>query len=251
DGTVWDRATIMNQLQPGSLTSLSDRFDGIQFDEVVESGAGNDYITTNNGNDTLMGGTGDDNLIGGFGSDTYVWNLGDGHDRIEDSNYSETFYPAWVGTNTLRFGAGISASDVILSRDPADRNNLRVTFTNDTGSILIDDQFIGTRYGDYGWGIEIFVFDDGTVWDRATINSQVVVVTLNNIQGTASNNTLLGMGGDDEISGLDGNDTLDGGAGNDRLDGGNGDDILSGGLGDDWLSGGAGNDTYLFNLGDG
>ncbi|NUF50341.1 calcium-binding protein, partial [Gilliamella sp. ESL0250] len=45
---------------------------------------GNDTILGNKGNDILSGGKGNDFLSGGAGNDTYLFNLGDGHDTIDN-----------------------------------------------------------------------------------------------------------------------------------------------------------------------
>jgi Ca2+-binding RTX toxin-like protein len=51
----------------------------------LNTGAGNDTITSGDFNDTLTGGTGNDTLKGGNGDDTYIFNRGDGSDTITDT----------------------------------------------------------------------------------------------------------------------------------------------------------------------
>ena len=55
-------------------------------DDTLIGGRGNDTIYGGKGNDTLIGGEDDDVLFGGEGYDTYVYNIGDGHDTIYDSD---------------------------------------------------------------------------------------------------------------------------------------------------------------------
>jgi len=55
-------------------------------DDTLQGGAGADHLIGGEQDDTLVGGTGDDLLEGGAGFDRYVWNTGDGNDRIEDSD---------------------------------------------------------------------------------------------------------------------------------------------------------------------
>ena len=46
---------------------------------------GTDHLIGGIGNDILAGGTGNNDLLeGGAGFDTYIYNAGDGTDRIED-----------------------------------------------------------------------------------------------------------------------------------------------------------------------
>jgi len=62
-------------------------------DDILEGGAGNDYIVSDKaffgtakpaGRDTLIGGPGDDYLMGGAGADLFVMRDGDGHDTVVD-----------------------------------------------------------------------------------------------------------------------------------------------------------------------
>jgi Ca2+-binding RTX toxin-like protein len=51
----------------------------------LDGKGGTDHLIGGLGNDILVGGTGDnDRLEGGAGFDTYIYNAGDGSDRIED-----------------------------------------------------------------------------------------------------------------------------------------------------------------------
>ncbi len=236
DGTVWNRAQIEAQLKQASISSLNDVIYGIRSDDVLDGGSGNDRIYANEGSDTLTGGAGDDILEGGSGADTYIYNLGDGFDRIWDATTD-----AWnggIGDNTLKLGAGITTADVILERDQADTNNVRVRFANGVGSVLIDGQYqLSTYNGSTYWGITNIAFADGTIWNRATIEAQLL----------ASSQSVQ----NDVVYGTRTNETINGGAGNDTIFSGDGNDVISGGMGNDVLQGGNGQDTYIYNLGDG
>ncbi|MBS0182663.1 MAG: putative Ig domain-containing protein [Nitrospira sp.] len=115
-----------NVLGPRTIETF--RFaDGIvlSYDQLVQRGFdltgtdGNDAITGTNvvdriaalaGDDILAGGRGNDSLTGGVGNDTYIFNIGDGSDRIDDT--------ALLGAgNRIRFGAGISQDDLIFTQD--------------------------------------------------------------------------------------------------------------------------------------
>lgn len=67
-------------------------------DDILEGGAGNDYIVSDKaffgtpkpaGRDTLIGGPGDDYLMGGAGADLFVMRDGDGHDTVVDFDAAE------------------------------------------------------------------------------------------------------------------------------------------------------------------
>ena len=88
---VWSRERIKTMLGEVVGTDKNDILEG----------------RDNNLGDTLIGLKGDDVLMGGAGDDTYVWNVGDGNDRIVDRQ----------GDNVLRFGEGIVPNSIQIERD--------------------------------------------------------------------------------------------------------------------------------------
>ncbi len=88
-------------------TSNNDVFYGDERANVLSGGGGNDRLEGESGNDTLTGGRGNDFLRGGSGNDTYRFNLGDGQDTISDWGYD---------VDTVEFGAGIAAEDVVVTQ---------------------------------------------------------------------------------------------------------------------------------------
>jgi RTX calcium-binding nonapeptide repeat (4 copies) len=134
-------------------------------DDTVAAGAGNDYLYGGDGADTLnggqgadvlVGGAGADTLMGGLGNDTYIFNRGDGKDRIDETTtetvqesytYTESVLKTssgkwggssqvWVnetrtgyrsvsrqvdgGEDVLQFGWGIDVDDLLFSTVGAD-----------------------------------------------------------------------------------------------------------------------------------
>jgi Ca2+-binding RTX toxin-like protein len=220
DGTVWTAADIVARLATGGAGN--DLLAGDQSANLLTGGAGNDRLMGLEGNDTLIGGAGDDDLYGWEGDDTYVFNLGDGHDRIIDADIL-----GGNGIDTLRFGTGIRAEQLVFTRDPRDpysfdpaAGNLLISIAGTNDSIQIYRQYV--VYSDVSGGIDRFEFADGTVLTRAQIDDLINPAHL--LQGT------------------DGDDTLSGGASGERI---------IGGKGDDRLRGDAGDDTYVWRLGDG
>lgn len=255
--------------------------------DVINGGAGNDLINGDDdsdtlygdsGNDTLDGGLGDDILFGGTGNDDYLFSRGDGQDfigRITDHAVDEM--------NTLKFGAGIAASDITVTRENTYYLNLSIAGGYDEVTV----SFFGDADTPVGsiekQQLQRVVFADGTVWDAATLLAKA----LNSAPPVASapvapviaqppgpilpdeshafparpnDDTLVGGTGNDTMNGGIGMDRLDGGAGNDVISGGDdfdtlfgsaGNDTLDGGLGNDTLNGGTGNNDYLFGRGDG
>ncbi|MBU0481773.1 MAG: hypothetical protein KKG47_11810, partial [Proteobacteria bacterium] len=264
-------------------------------EDVVTGDAGDDTIITGSGNDIITGGIGNDHLEGWYGDDTYVFNIGDGSDTIYDGQFTKghgyntyVHNGYWGGNDTLKFGVGITASDLLVTQTATDMvigikdpNNPTATIDQLTDKITIED------FKNYGNRIENFEFADGTVLDIAQFTNLTGTAgddTINywhnthdgvidggdgndTINAIDANDILNGGGGADTINAGQGNNTVDGGDGNDVITTGNGVDIVSGGSGDDTiitnsgndtLSGGTGNDhlegwygddTYVFNIG--
>ncbi len=208
--------------------------------------AGNDSLTGNSQDNCLTGGAGNDTLLGGEGADIYMFNRGDGQDRIQDRGTPGT------GTHldVLRLGAGIGPAEVRFSRAIGQSQQ---DLTIDLGAgdrVTVQSFFDGADYR-----IEQIQFADGTQWGLTEVATRSVQSGTGNADSwsglTDYANRMNGLGGNDTLYGGNQNDTLEGGDGNDALYGYAGTDILSGGIGNDSLNGSYGNDIYVFNLGDG
>lgn len=105
---------------------------GVGYD-YLSGGDGADILNAGDGDDVLVGGTSsvqNDELYGGKGDDHYIYNRGDGRDVILDesmiltwqsefdrfgnyqSGHKEVYESA--GTDTLQFGEGITADDLLF-----------------------------------------------------------------------------------------------------------------------------------------
>ncbi len=252
-GQTWDSisSSVISQYGPVSYsgtasseyiggTAGNDNLNGNGGDDTLNGGSGNDTIGGDDGNDTLLGlsgadtlnggngddtlngGTGNDILRGNAGNDTYLFNIGDGVDTISEGSGTET--------DTIRFGAGITASSLRFEKSGYDLN----IYYGTSDKVTDYYHFYPTETGyNLGSGVETLILADGTVYDlRGSLT----------FTGTANADTMSGTKISDTLVGLGGNDTIDAGDGNDTLNGGTGNDILRGNAGDD---------TYLFNIGDG
>ena len=267
DGTVWNIAQVKTFVLAPSDADQELR--GYASDDVLSAGGGDDSIFGRDGNDMLRGDAGDDlldgqdgdddlrggldndRLTGGLGEDTYRFDLGDGHDTINNGGGA-------LPGDMLAFGAGILASQVIAERS-GDDLVLRIDGTDD--SVRVEGYFF--RDAGSGYALARIRFDDGSIWDPAEVKARVLAATdadqvlvayasddvvsggggNDRIDGNGGNDILYGDDGNDTLSGGDGTDTLHGDNGNDYLHGGNGADSLAGGAGVDQLLGGAGNDA--------
>jgi len=208
----------------------------------LEGKGGTDHLIGGIGNDILAGGSGDNDLLeGGAGFDTYIYNAGDGTDRIEDSDAS-----GQIIFNGHRLLGGIhDPNDPLNTYKSLDGLTTYVLSGTDlivNGVLTVNENFQSGQFG--------IQLDDlsGYPTDTGVPTGPFYRV----ITGTEDHDFLGGYvsippGVDEAIYGLGGNDSIFGDSlGNNLLDGGTGNDFLLGTSGgDEYLVGGAGND-YLY-----
>jgi Ca2+-binding RTX toxin-like protein len=227
DGTVWNRQTYTAHLYAGISTAGSDVIWMANAGGSIDAGDGNDVVYARGNDSFVAGGSGDDTIYtSSASSTTYVWHLGDGNDTITGGSAGD-------GINTLRFGPGIAANDLRFA-ETAEGSGVVITVANQPGSVTLPYQL--ATYADYG--IDQFVFDDGTVWDRATYSQHVYagastagndVIWMANIGGM-----LDARAGDDTIHVRGDTVSVTGGAGNDAI-----------------YSNSGAHEHYIWNIGDG
>jgi Ca2+-binding RTX toxin-like protein len=254
DGTVWNQGDIYTSVisateendtlydiaQTDYLNGLggNDVLHGLDGDDVIQGGPGNDRIHGESGDDVIQGGPGNDTLFGGNGtvywrpqysngSDTYIFNLGDGHDIIEDYDRTAS------NIDVVEFGTGIDATNLQLQI--VDRDDLLITITDTGDTITVRDwkRSQGPHYG-----IDAIRFSDGTEWDTDDIENALLI-------GGPGDDTIYAFRDDDILQGNGGADRLFGSSGNDRIFGGGDNDILDGGTGRDSLRSLRSNDYAL------
>jgi len=191
DGTIWGRQKIDTASTVVVGTGGDDTFNGHDFGP----------------NTTFDGGGGEDE-ISGAGGDLFLFNAGYGQLVIKEFSDSAQTY-------TLRFGAGISPSQVTSEID------------NESGDIVLhvgagsDEVRLARAADDIGDSRLIsIIFDDETVWGFGDVLNAVAPAE---VDGTTGDDFLTGSFGPDIYDGKGGNDTIE-----DRDGGG---------------------DTYVFNSG--
>ncbi|MCS6319864.1 MAG: hypothetical protein H8K05_19270 [Nitrospira sp.] len=220
-----------------------DRFEFVDgtvltFHELVDRGIevpgtdGEDQLVGTNLGDRILGGAGTDVLEGGAGSDRYVFEGGDGRDRVQDTSVAGE-------ENEVLFGPGISPDQLALGliHDPnlSNQHDLELK-VGQTGDVLVLDTFedtdvLGSKT------IQTFRFSDGT-----SLTYDQLVARGFDVGGTDNDDRLVGTNLVDRVRAGNGNDTIQTASG---------DDILDGEGGDDRLQGGSGSDVYLFGVGSG
>lgn len=228
DGTVWSPDDMLQRLV-FPTTDGDDGEGGFEANDLIDGKDGDDWLWGGDGNDTLIGGRGDDSLSGDAGNDVYRYAQGDGSDRYK--------FETVGGADTLEFGEGVLATDIVMSRD---LKNLYLRVGTSGESIVLEGWFGEDGYAQGDSALSRIVFADGTTWTPASTALQISMVTAGDlfVLGGAADETLLGYDGNDVLYGGAGNDTLDAGVGNNRVSGGEGNDVYrySGGVLtiDDW-----------------
>jgi len=168
--------------------------------------------------DILEGKKGDDYLCGSSGNDTYIFNLGDGQDRIDD----------WGGVDTIQFGSGVTQENLEFQKNNEDLI-LKIKNTND--QITVQDFFYSYSTS---YRIEKLKFADGTEKDLFTILN---IGTASDLDDTLISNTqdsvVEAKKGNDVIIDFGGNDTyiFNLGDGQDAVTDSNGTDKIKFGAG--------------------
>ncbi|WP_198328904.1 tandem-95 repeat protein [Psychrobacter faecalis] len=227
------------------MSNASEYFESADIIDIVKGSAGNDYIYGGNGDDILISNGGSDHLYGEAGNDTLIFggnsssrynefNGGAGDDTyiIDAKTFSNNSLVQILdteGSNRLDL-KGFDPSDIVLTRKDSS-----LEISNSGGKITLGNQFDT-------WGVDNIYFDNGVVWDRATIEA----MTGQKWVGTDGDDIFTATSDYSLLYGGDGNDTLKGGVNDDYIYGGGGDDILISNGGSDHLYGEAGNDTLIF-----
>ena len=254
-------------------------------DDYLSGGKGNDFLYSGGGNDTLIGGDGDDAMfdhsdnngfLGGAGNDQMHGGAGVDHMNGEAGNdisfgdKGDDVLTDISGRDLLHGGLG---TDTVDYSDYAGR--VVINLAANDGSTRMSDFNPG---GIFGNSYEELAGTQGSARQFVTVTiggmpmeieaQSDILVSIENVIGTANNDTIGGNGsanefwggeGNDTLRGLGGNDVLhgegdkdrlEGGAGQDTLFGDGGADTLDGGTNYDTMWGGAGNDTFLFRNGE-
>ncbi len=100
-------------------------------DDILFGGIGRDLIWGGDGDDRLVGGRSMDKLIGGAGADTFVFNVGDGKDKIRD-------FEAGIDTLEIETGAwGSGIGDMVVSIYDVTNGYIQLEFSTGTTTNVI------------------------------------------------------------------------------------------------------------------
>ncbi|MBS0169405.1 MAG: hypothetical protein JSR62_03555 [Nitrospira sp.] len=246
DSQVENLTIIGTSVRNGMGNELANTIVGNSARNVLSGLGGEDHLVGNGGNDSLLGGAGDFDLLeGGIGFDTYIYNVGDGMDRIEDSDArGQIVFDSRVLQGGIRRTG--DAGNTYTSLDGRTNYVMSGTDLIVNGVLIVNENFQSGQMG-------IQLRDmSGMPRDIGVPTGPFVDTYLGGGESEAFSPGL----GPTEIHANGGNDILSGdnwavvGAFNDLLDGGSGDDVFIGGFGDDYLIGGSGNDYAMMTEGD-
>jgi len=200
---------------------------GGEGDDALAGGEGDDHLVGESGNDTFASDAGNDVLFGDAGDDTYRFAAGAGYDIVVDAD----------GTNRVRFGTGVRASDVAFRT-----NGYDLVAALADGSRLLMRHAISAPEGYASTRIDAFDFD-GESLTFAQAGALATAFVDGDAIPSATIMPAIGTEGADVLwsgtaigYGLTGDDTI---TGTGRLVGGPGDDTLEGAK------------TFVFGRGDG
>ena len=236
---------------------------------IIDAGAGNDFVAAGTGDDSVRGGDGDDDIAGQEGSDVLFGDAGDdiiNGDGPDDQRFGYAYVPVqFHGDDVISGGAGNdwlsgNGGDDYLyggANDDhlwGDDDNAEFTPVSAHGNDYLD----GGDGNDFltGGGREDRLFGgagDDRLWgDGKQSKVDISVHGKDFLDAGDGADQLIGGGNDDQLYGGAGDDTMWGddtsqnvaesAHGNDLMDGGDGRDLMAGGGGNDTLLGGAGDD---------
>ncbi len=187
---------------------------------------GNDldnWIGGNDGDNTIIGGKGDDYLYDDRNTnETYIYNLGDGHDCIND----------WGGYDVIQFGEGITKDNLVFIMNNGD---LLINFRDDEGNMLDGSIRIEGHFWDDNRKVEKIEFADGST--LTNLDRYITILASENdfqnywsfaevhlwgendikVTGSYSDEIFVGNDGNNTYDPQGGTDTINSGTGNDTI----------------------------------
>ncbi|NJM32203.1 MAG: hypothetical protein HC848_04190 [Limnobacter sp.] len=104
--------------------------------DLLDGGSGNDTLYSGGGDDILRGGSGNDTLDGGYGSDTYLFNVGDGQDRINSYDSGSSSIDTAVFEN-------VSYENLWFSRSGY---SLQINVAGTDDQVTVSNWYSGSNY---------------------------------------------------------------------------------------------------------
>ncbi len=239
----------------------NDTLTGNSLANVLEGGAGNDYLDGEDGSDTASYASAPVSVVLDLGISGLQGTIGAGDDTLVSienligSEFDDTLFGN-SGKNTINGGDG---NDIILTdgatsgfSDPGS-DKFFGGMGDDTIGFSLDgvgQSGVGEEHVMDGQeGVDTFVFETYTTGYTVDLEAAAFsdILSAQFVSGVVNFENISAGGGGDHLIGYANNPLVDhhffGNAGNDTLEGGQGDDLLLGGGGDDLFIGGGGANT--------
>ncbi len=237
DGTVWDSASILDNLYVHRGTSGADSLIAATGPAQLFGYAGNDTLVGSAWGDLLDGGIGADSMTGNGGGDTFI---------VDDPGDVVVSTTDWnIVQSSINYALPSGVSELLLTGTAATGtgNTMDNKLTGNAANNTLNGK-AGADAMAGGAGNDSYVVDnpgdsivenpgEGLDTVSATVSWTLAANVENLTLAGASAINGTGNGLDNAITGNAAANTLVGGAGNDQLNGGAGVDTLRGGTGDD------------------
>lgn len=223
--------------------------------DIVNGGSGNDYIKLNfasgsydhfySSDLSVDGGEGDDVIeVAGYVSVDVVLSADSGHDTVTTPASTFTFGSLGTGLNILMEGLDYDDFTIIVDAPGTSYQgfaNIAVV-RNDTGaSVYLPNQYIHAHSSPSSGNFSIITFNNEQLGYDHNIVFGSVSAYATDLSGFNSATApdigdTTGTSGDDHLAGGTGDDSLSGGDGNDVFETSGGEDTVDGGSGEDTLN---------------
>ena len=160
----------------------NDTLNGNSGNDMLYGGTGDDILNGYDGNDVLDGGEGNDTLNGGNGYNTYIFGLGYGKDVIN----------GYGGTNTIKFLAGISPEDILVTLTGT--YDITLSIRDTTDSLVFKSFRSNSSYNNF-----TLEFADGKA-GKVNLNTMGIDMINNEYQFNNNNLEICDNAGNDVIN---------------------------------------------------
>lgn len=211
---------------PNGFQFIPETITGTDADDLLQGDEGVETLYGLGGNDLFIWSAGADVFVGGAGTDVVSYHNAPTAVRIDLAQMQATGAADGDIHHSIENLVGTNWNDTLIGDDNAN------TLSGGAGDDLLDG------------GLSADILDGGDGRDTATYSRSTTAVVINLGKGIASGaaagdvlvsiENIIGTAFDDTIIGNHEENSLSGGNGNDVLSGGDGADILDGGAGQDW-----------------
>ena len=262
------RGNVTIDLLNGNFSKTAPGVDTISGFENIEGSAFNDRLIGDNNGNVIEGGAGEDYMVGHTGDDVYKFKDGWGADTVIELDGEGTDVLDFSGitqdlTFTIHSGGAVSVTDGVNTVGPVNSIEKLIDGSGDDTFVFEDGAVFEGQIGETNAFFALLGLDEGSGTNTLDFSGYTTSVSVDLgvtlpllgfelpafayetesgdplIQALFNVNSVIGGAGDDFIWGTYEEDVLVGGAGDDVIYGRDAVDTIEGGAGDDMIYGGA------------